>query len=101
MRTNTTLLTLTLGLAFIASAAVYAETEREAAPKTETAAEEPAYPVGDITEDGSVNVNDFLALIAGWGACPADLATQPCKGDLDGDKLVGVSDLLMILAHWD
>ncbi len=50
---------------------------------------------GDITGDGSVNVEDLLVLLGAWGPCGA-----PCPADLDGDKAVTVADLLMLLAGW-
>ncbi len=49
----------------------------------------------DITGDGTVGVEDLLALLAAWGGCP-----RPCPADLDGDGTVGVPDLLALLANW-
>ncbi|MHC4710073.1 MAG: proprotein convertase P-domain-containing protein, partial [Planctomycetota bacterium] len=49
---------------------------------------------GDINEDGTVNVEDFLAMIAEWGPCPG------CASDLDGDGSVNVTDFLDLLAAW-
>jgi hypothetical protein len=44
------------------------------------------------TPDGSVNVSDFLALLAQWGQ-------QGTSCDFDGYG-VGVIDFLAVLAHW-
>jgi len=53
---------------------------------------------GDITGDGTVNVADLLAVIAAWGACPAQPAT--CPADLDSTGTVNVADLLTVIANW-
>lgn len=50
----------------------------------------------DINGDGVVNVSDLLAVLAGWGVCPAG----PCPGDVNGDGQVGVADLLSVLSAW-
>lgn len=47
----------------------------------------------DIDGDGSVAVNDLLALIAAWGSADPDL-------DLDGSGIVDVGDLLVVIAAW-
>jgi hypothetical protein len=49
---------------------------------------------GDINEDGTVNVEDFLAMIGEWGSCPG------CASDLNGDGSVNVTDFLDLLAAW-
>jgi parallel beta-helix repeat protein len=56
------------------------------------------FPVklGDLDGDGAVGVDDFLLLLAGWGACVADC----CLPDLDLDGDVGVADFLILLAQW-
>jgi hypothetical protein len=46
---------------------------------------------GECTGDGTVGVDDFLALLAEWG--------QPGLCDFDGGG-VGVSDFLMLLGGW-
>jgi hypothetical protein len=59
--------------------------------------------VGDITQDGQVNVDDLVALLLAWGACPppgrgecpADIAPQPA-----GDSVVNVDDLVLLLLNW-
>ena len=47
--------------------------------------------VGDLNGDGSVTVNDLLALLADFGC------TEACEGDVDLDGAVSVSDLLALL----
>ena len=47
----------------------------------------------DIDGDSVVNVNDLLALIAGWGSNDSTL-------DIDGDGVVAVNDLLMLISAW-
>lgn len=49
---------------------------------------------GDANGDGAVNVNDVLAVISNWGACPV------CSADINGDGVVDVLDLLMVIQHW-
>jgi hypothetical protein len=53
---------------------------------------------GDMDGDGTVGVADLLALLAGWGSCPAPPAD--CIADINGDGNVGVPDLLAVLAGW-
>jgi hypothetical protein len=53
---------------------------------------------GDVNGDGDVDVSDFLALLAAWGACPDPPAS--CPADFDGDGSVGVTDFLDMLANW-
>jgi hypothetical protein len=104
MRTHTTFLTLTLGLAFFASAAATADTARETAPGavivSDAELEQPEFQAGDVDHSGSVDVFDFLAVMSSWGACPTKATGEACPADLDGDGLIGVSDLLIVLANW-
>jgi ligand-binding sensor domain-containing protein len=53
---------------------------------------------GDTNGDGSVNVDDLLVVINGWGVCSAPPAT--CQGDLNGNGIVDVDDLLMVIDNW-
>ena len=84
---------------------------------------------GDLNQDGSLDSADLSALLAQWGAVGVneadldgsgvvddqdlDLLSQrldcavpypppppPLSPDLDGDGLVGISDLLLLLANW-
>jgi hypothetical protein len=48
----------------------------------------------DITGDGVVNVDDLLAVINAWGACPG------CPADITGDGVVNVDDLLAVINAW-
>jgi len=54
---------------------------------------------GDINNDGSVDVDDLLAVINAWGDCP-----PPCSADVApppaGDGVVNVDDLLLVINHW-
>jgi hypothetical protein len=45
----------------------------------------------DLDGDGSVGIQDFLALLGSWGT-PG--------GDIDGDGVTGIQDLLALLAAW-
>jgi hypothetical protein len=54
---------------------------------------EPAACGADIDANGTVGINDLLALLAGWGG-PAGPA------DVDGNGIVNVNDLLVLLASW-
>jgi T5SS/PEP-CTERM-associated repeat protein len=54
--------------------------------------------LGDIDGDGSVDVTDFLMLLARWGPCP--VPPDPCPADLNGDGTVDVNDFLILLANW-
>lgn len=50
---------------------------------------------GDVNADGTVNVNDILTLINGWGPCG-----DACFDDLDANGTIDVDDLLSVLAHY-
>ncbi len=53
---------------------------------------------GDTNGDGVVNVDDLVAVILGWGACP----TPPgrCPGDVNHDGGVNVDDLTVVILNW-
>lgn len=51
----------------------------------------------DTDDSGSVDVLDLLAVINGWGPCPAK---GPCPGDIDGCGVVDVQDLLAVISEW-
>ncbi|MGY8755937.1 MAG: dockerin type I domain-containing protein [Phycisphaerales bacterium] len=57
--------------------------------------EQDASVPGDLNGDGTVDVNDLLVIIAGWGVCSGE-----CPADLSGDGLVDVSDILLLLSYW-
>lgn len=48
----------------------------------------------DITGNGSVDVDDLLAVINTWGACPG------CPSDITGNGVVDVDDLLGVINGW-
>ena len=54
--------------------------------------------LGDIDDDGTVGILDFLALRLAWGPCPAP--PDPCDADLDENGDVGILDFLLLLANW-
>jgi YVTN family beta-propeller protein len=55
--------------------------------------------------DGVVDVNDLLAVITTWGACP-DCPSTPCDADIapvgppTGNCTVDVNDLLLVITTW-
>jgi len=53
--------------------------------------------------DDSVNVNDLLAVITSWGACPVPCPPR-CAADIApipaGDCAVNVNDLLAVITSW-
>ena len=49
---------------------------------------------GDINVDGSIGVNDLLAVIDSWGNCSS------CSADINNDGTVNVNDLLYIVGNW-
>jgi hypothetical protein len=55
----------------------------------------------DLNGNGVVNVEDLLAIIGAWGACPNGCPT--CYGDVApaiGNGIVNVEDLLSIIGAW-
>jgi len=50
--------------------------------------------VEDLTSDGTIDVNDLLAIINAWGLCLG------CDEDINEDAWVDVADLLIIIAAW-
>jgi len=53
---------------------------------------------GDTNCDGTVNVDDLIAVILGWGAC----AHPPgaCPADVNGSGSVDVDDLIAVILAW-
>ena len=51
----------------------------------------------DISGDGTVGVEDLLALFAAWGICDN---FGDCPADLDNTNVVDVADLLILFANW-
>jgi hypothetical protein len=58
----------------------------------------PVPRIGDITGDGTVNIDDLLAVIAAWGPCPAPPVT--CPADIAPDGAVNIDDLLRVISSW-
>ncbi len=54
---------------------------------------------GDVNGDGQVNTNDLLAVITGWGPCPASCPFN-CLGDVNHDCVVNTLDLLVVINGW-
>src|SRR5690606_31038474 len=52
---------------------------------------------GDVNADGSVTVDDLLAVINVWGPCSIPTA---CPEDFNGDAQVNVDDLLIVISNW-
>jgi hypothetical protein len=50
--------------------------------------------VGDVTNDGVVDVADLLSVIKAWGPCSG------CPADINGDSVVNVTDILAIVSAW-
>ncbi len=53
---------------------------------------------GDVDDDGTVGIVDFLAVIGAWGPCPGP--PDACSADFDGNCEVGILDLLILLGNW-
>lgn len=62
--------------------------------------------VGDLNNDGSVDVLDLLILLGAWGDCPASpppgrgAGGEECPADLNNSGGVDVQDLLLLLSNW-
>lgn len=61
----------------------------------------------DVTGNGIVNIDDLLAVISHWGACPIiDPTIAPvaryaaCTSDIDHDGMVGQSDMKLVQDNW-
>jgi hypothetical protein len=57
------------------------------------------YCRADATGDGVTNVDDILAVIGAWGACPAP-CPPTCASDIDQNCIVNVNDLLAVIHGW-
>jgi probable HAF family extracellular repeat protein len=53
---------------------------------------------GDANGDGSVDVDDLIAVILGWGPCPKPPAD--CPSDVNDSGTVDVDDLIMVILNW-
>lgn len=61
---------------------------------------ETACPADIAGNDGAVNVDDLLAVIANWGSCSPSCPLAPCAGDIDGNCVVDHADLITIISNW-
>jgi hypothetical protein len=56
---------------------------------------------GDVTDNGTVDVNDLLGVVSTWGPC----VSNPCLSDIApapiGDGNVDVNDLLKVITNWN
>ncbi len=50
--------------------------------------------LGDINNDGLVNVTDLVGVIGSWGPC------QGCPADTDCSGVVDVTDLITVISNW-
>ncbi len=55
--------------------------------------------VGDINEDGQVDVVDLLLFVASWGSTVGQ-ANYDAASDLNGDGSVDALDLLLMVQNW-
>jgi hypothetical protein len=54
-------------------------------------------PAGDVNDDGVVNVDDLLLVIAAWGPCPPP---NLCEADFNANGVVNIDDLLTVIYNW-
>jgi hypothetical protein len=55
---------------------------------------------GDVTGDGVVDADDFVAVILAWGVCVDPLNCPADVTPLGGDGLVNADDLIAVIALW-
>lgn len=55
-------------------------------------------PLGDATMDADVDIDDLLAVVNAWGACPP--LPKECRADFDHTGTVDIDDLLTVINHW-
>lgn len=55
--------------------------------------------IGDVTGDCFVDLQDIVAVIAGWGPCFAEPSLS-CHADLNSDSLVDLFDMIIVLDSW-
>ncbi len=56
--------------------------------------------LGDVNGDGTVDVDDLIAVILAWGQCPTPPATGGCPADVNHSGTVDVDDLIMVILNW-
>jgi hypothetical protein len=62
---------------------------------TPTPTPTPTGKIGDLNNDGSINILDISILLSNWGATNAGI-----ESDLGNNGPVGVVDLSILLSHW-
>src|SRR6185503_13393950 len=55
------------------------------------------YQREDIDKDGHVDVNDLFGVINAWGACPPPPPPVPCSADVNGNGVVDIDDLFLVI----
>jgi YVTN family beta-propeller protein len=60
----------------------------------------PAPCPADVDGSGSVDVDDLVAVILGWGACADCVPPTDCPADTDGNCAVDVDDLVAVILGW-
>jgi probable HAF family extracellular repeat protein len=58
----------------------------------------PVHVPGDVTDNGTVDIDDLLGVIERWGACP--VLPGLCAADLDHNGTVNLDDLLAVITNW-
>ena len=54
-------------------------------------------PIGDITHDYNVDIDDLVQVITHWGPCAVP---SNCPPDVTGDGQVNIDDLVAVITHW-
>ncbi len=67
-------------------------------PVVDISADEFRLP-GDITAVEVAGVDELVAVIVAWGACPGG-RRSPGAADLNGDGVVNVDNLLIVIMNW-
>jgi hypothetical protein len=57
----------------------------------------PTCPLGDVNQDGTVDVDDLIAVILAWGPC-ANCAS--CPADVNHNCQVDADDLTAVILNW-
>lgn len=52
----------------------------------------------DINQDGVVDIDDLMIVMASFGSCPTE--PDPCPADINGDGVVDVEDINLIDEAW-
>jgi hypothetical protein len=57
-------------------------------------------PLGDVNQDGNVNIVDFSVVAFGYLTTPASARWNP-YGDIDNDGVIGIVDLSVVAANYN